>query len=176
MNQLLNKLEKKFGRYAVPDLIKYVIVLYCAGAALGLINENIYYSYLSLNVEAVLHGQIWRLFTYLIEPYGFNRGMGFIVSILFFAIQVNLFFLFGRSLEQAWGTFRFNVYFFMGVIGHVLVWDTSFRTVSVRLPVYLLVYVLCLCNHQSKHGVFVLVCDTDQGEVASNSGCGISLV
>ena len=79
MNQLLNKLEKKFGRYAVPDLIKYVIVLYCAGAALGLINENIYYSYLSLNVEAVLHGQIWRLFTYLIEPYGFNRGMGFIV-------------------------------------------------------------------------------------------------
>lgn len=96
MNQLLNKLEKKFGRYAVPDLIKYVIVLYCAGAALGLINENIYYSYLSLNVEAVLHGQIWRLFTYLIEPYGFNRGMGFIVSILFFAIQVNLFFLFGR--------------------------------------------------------------------------------
>ena len=45
MNQLLNKLEKKFGRYAVPDLIKYVIVLYCAGAALGLINENIYYSY-----------------------------------------------------------------------------------------------------------------------------------
>ena len=72
MNQLLNKLEKKFGRYAVPDLIKYVIVLYCAGAALGLINENIYYSYLSLNVEAVLHGQIWRLFTYLIEPYGFN--------------------------------------------------------------------------------------------------------
>ena len=114
MNQLLNKLEKKFGRYAVPDLIKYVIVLYCAGAALGLINENIYYSYLSLNVEAVLHGQIWRLFTYLIEPYGFNRGMGFIVSILFFAIQVNLFFLFGRSLEQAWGTFRFNMYFISG--------------------------------------------------------------
>ena len=92
MNQLLNKLEKKFGRYAVPDLIKYVIVLYCAGAALGLINEN----------------------TYLIEPYGFNRGMGFIVSILFFAIQVNLFFLFGRSLEQAWGTFRFNMYFISG--------------------------------------------------------------
>lgn len=114
MNQLLNKLERKFGKYAVPDLIKYVIVLYCVGAALGLINENIYYSYLSLNVEAVLHGQVWRLVTYLIEPYGFNPGMGFIVSILFFAIQVNLFFLFGRSLERAWGTFRFNMYFISG--------------------------------------------------------------
>lgn len=114
MNQLLNKLERRFGKYAVPDLIKYVIVLYCAGAALGLINEEIYYNYLALNIEAVLHGQVWRLVTYLIEPYGFNQGMGFIVSILFFAIQVNLFFLFGRSLERAWGTFRFNMYFISG--------------------------------------------------------------
>jgi hypothetical protein len=114
MNQLLNKLEKRFGRYAVPDLIRYIIVLYCAGAALGIINENIYYRYLSLNFQAIFHGQIWRLFTYLIEPYGFSSGMGFLVSILFFAIQVNLFFLFGRSLEQAWGTFRFNMYFVSG--------------------------------------------------------------
>ena len=64
MNQLLNKLERKYGKYAVPDLIKYVIVLYCAGAALGLIDNRIYYNYLSLNVEAVLHGQVWRLVTY----------------------------------------------------------------------------------------------------------------
>ena len=55
MNQLLNKLERKYGKYAVPDLIKYVIVLYCAGAALGVIDNRIYYNYLSLNVEAILH-------------------------------------------------------------------------------------------------------------------------
>lgn len=120
MNRLLNKLERKYGKYAVPDLIKYVIVLYCVGAALGLINENIYYDYLSLNVEAVLHGQVWRLVTYLIEPYGFNQGMGFIISILFFAIQVNLFFLFGRSLERAWGTFRFNMYFISGWLLNII--------------------------------------------------------
>ncbi|MBO5483852.1 MAG: hypothetical protein J5979_01420 [Lachnospiraceae bacterium] len=120
MNQFLNKLEKKFGRYAIPDLIRYVIVLYCAGAALGMINENIYYKYLSLNFDAIFHGQVWRLFTYLFEPYGFNRGMGFVISILFFAIQVNLFFLFGRSLEQAWGTFRFNMYFISGYLLNIL--------------------------------------------------------
>ena len=26
----------------------------------------------------------------------------------------------GRTLEAVWGSFRFNVYFFMGIIGHVL--------------------------------------------------------
>lgn len=116
MNNLLNKLERKFGRYAVPDLIKYVIVLYCVGAMIGIINPDIYYSYLCLNMEAVFHGQIWRLFTFLMEPYGFSRGLGFIVGLLFFMIQVNLFFMFGRTLEQAWGTFRFNMYFLSGYI------------------------------------------------------------
>ena len=120
MNQILNKLERKFGKYAIPDLIKYVVALYCAGAVLGMLNENIYYQYLSLNMEAVLHGQVWRLFTFLIEPYGFSRGMGIFISLLFFFFQVNLFFLFGRSLEQAWGTFRFNMYFFSGYLLNIL--------------------------------------------------------
>ncbi len=120
MDKFINKLEKKFGKYAVPDLIRYVIVLYCAGAAIGMLNPGIYYSYLCLDMKAVFHGQVWRLFTFLIEPYGFSKGLGMLLSILFFAIQVHLFFLFGRSLEQAWGTFRFNLYFFSGYILNIL--------------------------------------------------------
>ena len=120
MNQILNKLERKFGRYAIPDLIKYVVALYCAGAVIGMINETFYYQYLSLNFEAILHGQVWRLFTFLIEPYGFSKGMGFLISIIFFFFQVHLFFLFGRSLEQAWGTFRFNMYFFSGYLLNII--------------------------------------------------------
>lgn len=120
MDKFINKLERKFGKYAVPDLIRYVIILYCAGAAIGMLNPNIYYSYLCLDMRAVFHGQIWRLFTFLIEPYGFSKGLGMVFSILFFAIQVHLFFLFGRSLEQAWGTFRFNLYFFSGYILNIV--------------------------------------------------------
>lgn len=120
MNQFLNKLERKYGKYAIPDLIKYVIILYCAGAALGMLNEGIYYRYLCLDFHAIFRGQVWRLFTYLLEPYGFDSGMGFVMSILFFAIQINLFFLFGRSLEQAWGTFRFNLYFVSGYLLNIL--------------------------------------------------------
>lgn len=120
MNQFLDKLERKFGRYAIPDLIKYVVALYCAGAVIGIVKPEIYYQYLALNMEAVFHGQIWRLVTFLIEPYGFYSGMGIFISILFFLFQVNLFFLFGRSLEQAWGTFRFNMYFLSGYLFNVL--------------------------------------------------------
>ena len=38
MEKFLNALERKFGRYAVPDLIKYVVIIYCAGAVIGLVN------------------------------------------------------------------------------------------------------------------------------------------
>ena len=124
MNNILNKLERKFGRYAVPDLIKYVVMLYGAGAVIGILDSlngtNIYYNYLCLDVDAVFHGQIWRLFTYLLEPYGFMSGGGFLLSALFFLIQVQLFLMFGRSLEQAWGTFRFNMYFFSGYILNIV--------------------------------------------------------
>lgn len=127
MNKWINKLERKYGRYAIPDLIRYVVGLYCLGAALGLLtnlgifNENVYYAYFSLNMEAVFHGQVWRLFTYLLEPYGFSSGMGgFLFGILFLVIQVNLFLVFGRSLEQAWGSFRFNLYFLSGWFLNIL--------------------------------------------------------
>lgn len=105
MEKFLNALERKFGRYAVPDLIKYVVIIYCAGAVIGLVNPYFYYQYLSLNMNAVFHGQIWRLFTFLLEPSGFSSGSsmgGFLIGIIFFFFQVNLFFLFGRSLEAAW--------------------------------------------------------------------------
>ncbi len=121
MNQFLNRLEKKFGRYAIQDLTKYIIVLYCAGAALELLlGKAFYYNYLALDMRAVFHGQIWRLFTYLIEPYGYYQGMGMIISILFFAIQVSLFLMFGRTLEQVWGTFRFNMYFLSGYLLNIV--------------------------------------------------------
>ena len=115
MNQLLNKLERKFGRYAIQDLIKYVMVFYCAGAVISFINPYIYTRYLSLDFSAILHGQVWRLFTYLLEPLDAGGSMGgMVISVLFLLIEVNLFMLFGRSLEQAWGTFRFNMYLLSG--------------------------------------------------------------
>ncbi|MCH5268544.1 MAG: hypothetical protein J1E62_09400 [Lachnospiraceae bacterium] len=126
MNQWLNKMEKKYGKYAIPDLTRYVVGMYCIGAVLGMLDDitflrlNIYYKWLCLDMNAIFHGQIWRLFTYLLEPYGFYRGMGFVISVLFLVIQVNLFFMFGRSLEQAWGTFRFNLYFFSGYILNIV--------------------------------------------------------
>ena len=48
MNNWLDKLERKFSRYAIPNLITYIIILYAAGFALELINPTFYSQFLSL--------------------------------------------------------------------------------------------------------------------------------
>lgn len=112
MNQLLNKMEKKLGKYAIPNLMFYVTILYAVGAVICWQTPMIYFRYLMLDAEAILHGQIWRIVTFLMWPLSSNP----ILNVLVIYCYYNL----GRSLEYLWGTFRFNLYFFMGVIGHVL--------------------------------------------------------
>jgi uncharacterized paraquat-inducible protein A len=107
----LNKLERKIGKYAIPNLSLYLILGYVLGYVLEFINPNIVY-FLSLNPYLILHGQIWRLVTWIIiPPSDFDF---FTIIMLFFYYSV------GTSLERTWGTFYYNIYLFMGMIFTVL--------------------------------------------------------
>lgn len=112
----LRKMERKFGRYAIHNLMYYIIILYGMGIIISMFESSsgisIYSRYLSLNASAILQGQVWRIVTFLICPP--SRG------IFFNLIAMYLYYSLGTNLEQVWGTFRFNVYFFMGMLGHVL--------------------------------------------------------
>ena len=108
----LNKMERKFGKYAIHNLMFYIIVLYGCGFLIMNFAPAMYWSYLSLDVRAILHGQIWRLVTFLMYPPSSD--------FLFIVFSLYLYYMIGRQLEYQWGAFRFNVYFFVGVIGHIL--------------------------------------------------------
>ena len=57
----LNKMERKFGRYAIHNLSAYIIALYVAGYLLYFFAPASIFSYLTLEPYYILHGQIWRL-------------------------------------------------------------------------------------------------------------------
>ncbi len=116
MQKFILKLEKKLGRYAIPDLINYFIILYVASTIIGLFMPGLYYGYLALDFDAIFHRlEIWRIFTFILAP-----APGGFLGILFFVITVHLYYLFGHSLENVWGAFRFNLYFFGGIILTIL--------------------------------------------------------
>lgn len=117
---VLDRMERsRFGRFGIPNLMKYIIAINIAGAILGLINPEFYYRYLSLNVGAILQGQVWRVFTFVICPSGQLSGNP-IVSMFWFAIWTLVYYSIGSNLERLWGTFRFNLFYFGGLFWAVI--------------------------------------------------------
>ena len=107
----LNKMERKWGRYAVPNLMLWLIGAYSIGYILFQANPAII-EYLMLSPYHILHGQVWRLVTWIFMP-----STGSLFSLLIMAL---LYYQLGSALERTWGTFRFNVYIFSGMIFTVI--------------------------------------------------------
>lgn len=122
----LDKLERKFGRYAIPNLMYYIIIFYGVGFVLNLVNGSFYYQYLALDVGAILHGQVWRLATFIIQPPS--------DSLIFIVFAMYLYYMIGMQLERAWGAFRFNVYFFSGMFFHILAAFILYFVMGLALP------------------------------------------
>lgn len=108
-----DKFERKFSRYAIKNLMLYIIVLYAFGYIINMFYPAVYNAYFSLDAEAILHGQIWRIFTFIIQPPS-NTSIIFIFFVLYF------YYMIGNVLERVWGSFRFNLYFFTGILLHVI--------------------------------------------------------
>ena len=139
----LNKMERKFGRYAIHNLSAYIIALYVAGYLLYFFAPASIFSYLTLEPYYILHGQIWRLVTWILIPPE-SPGI-FTIIMLFFYYSL------GNSLEQTWGAFRYNVYIFMGMIstvlgafllyaifgGNVLFGNALFSTYYINMSIFL---------------------------------------
>lgn len=123
----LSKLERRFGKYAIPNLMYYIIIMYAGGFILQLINPSFYYQYLSLDASAILHGQIWRIITFMIQPPS--------TSVIFIIFALYLYYMIGTQLERAWGAFRFNVYFFAGILSHVLAAILVYLITGISLPI-----------------------------------------
>lgn len=113
---MINKLERKFGKYAIRNLMKYVVMLYVLGFIVYFISASkgvdIYRLYLSFDIDKILQGQVWRLVTFLVQPLDTN--------LFFMLIAVYLYYMIGNSLERAWGSFRFNLFYFGGVLFNIV--------------------------------------------------------
>lgn len=108
----MSKFERKFGKYAIKNLPLVIIICYATGFLLQLVAPQVFY-YFYLNPYLIIYNfQIWRLFTWLLVPPG---------SLSFFTlIMLYFYYSIGKSLENVWGTWRFNVYILSGVVFTIL--------------------------------------------------------
>ena len=69
-------------------------------------------SFLTFNLNALLHGEVWRLVTFVFVP-GYASPFALLIGLYFY-------YWIGSTLEQQWGTAKFNLYYFSGMLLTVL--------------------------------------------------------
>lgn len=112
----MKNLRRNFERFCfthrnkgIPNLMLYITL----GSALVYImtmfnGSYALYNTLCFNRDLILQGQIWRLFTYV---FTYNAG-----NIILTAVGLICYFSLGRAMEHLWGTLRFNLFYFSGMV------------------------------------------------------------
>ena len=122
MRNLLNRLERKLYRYNIPPFMRYLVFamagvflldLFAAMSSAYAYRQISVISYLTLNVGKVLHGEIWRLVTWLIVP---PSGTGTLWAL----ISVYFYYSIGTALENRWGVRRFFLYCVIGALANII--------------------------------------------------------
>lgn len=119
---LLDRLERKFGRFAIRRLPMYIVILNLFVYMLNLLDSN-YISFLYLIPSRVLHGEVWRLITYLFIP-----PMTSMQDVLWLFFAVYFYYMMATGLESEWGSFKFNIYYLIGMIG------TTIASFIIQMP------------------------------------------
>lgn len=107
----LDKLERRYGNKGIPNLMQWLVggqlLLYVATL---LLNRYELLGLLGLSRAGLLHGQVWRLFTFVFLPTSWGNPLLVFISLYFY-------YFLGNALENAWGTFRFNVFLACNMVG-----------------------------------------------------------
>lgn len=120
------KLERKFGRFVIKNITLVLIICYAAGYVLEAVNPEFLY-YLSLDPVEIVHGQVWRLVSWLLIPPP-ESNMFFAIIMLVFYYSI------GTTLERTWGTFHYNFYLFMGMLFTIMGSFLLMAYCNIRYP------------------------------------------
>lgn len=136
MKKLSNAIDRFCAlhpRLGVPGLMRYIVIANAALYILGLFDRSgMLYQVLFMDPQAVLHGQIWRLVSYVLIPS--SDGFWLIISLMFY-------YWLGESLERLWGSTKFTVYYVSGTLLTALASLLAYLIDGISVPIYGAVYV-----------------------------------
>jgi len=111
-NNLLARLQRKFGKFAIKNLMMYIVgtmgLIFAVEFIMGINLSGMF----AFNVAAIVQGEFWRVITFIFIPPG--------ASIIFIFFALYLYWIIGSSLENQWGAFKFNVFYLCGILGTII--------------------------------------------------------
>ena len=113
----MDNLRRRFERFCfkhrsigIPNLMLFVVLGNAVVYLMTMFTDNYaLYQLLCFDRTQILRGEVWRLISYVLTS--FDSG-----NIILVAISYLCYYSMGRAMENLWGTFRFNLFYFSGVI------------------------------------------------------------
>lgn len=133
----MNKLNRAIDRFCIlhpgfgiPNLMIYIVV---SNIAVGLLANFSsagaeFLQFFSFSLDGLLHGQVWRLVTFVFIPENLRPFWLFISCYFYYWI--------GSTLERQWGTAKFTVYYLGGMALTVLGVAIASILSGVDIPIY----------------------------------------
>ena len=109
----LHGIERRLGHLAFPGLIR-IIVAFNALVYLLMVKSPEFAQVLDLQPQKVYEGEVWRLVTYIFIPQVQPGGQ---LNLLWAFFYLSFLWMIGEGLEQAWGSFKLNCFYVVGMIG-----------------------------------------------------------
>ena len=97
--------------FGISNLMRYIVIGNVAVYLLMMLTRNAdanALNFLTFNLGSLLHGEIWRIITFIFVP---NYG-----GVFWLLIALYFYYWIGSTLEREWGTAKFNLYYFSGVL------------------------------------------------------------
>ena len=108
LNESIDRFCALHPRLGIPGLMRYIVIANALIYVVSIFDKSgLLLSALAMSPEAVLHGQVWRLATYVLIPT--NGGFWLVVSLMFY-------YWLGDALERLWGSAKFTIYYLSGTL------------------------------------------------------------
>ena len=122
MKKMYDAVERfcaRHPRFGIPNLMRYIVIGNVVVYFLSMLSRNTdaaALDFLAFNLNSLLHGEIWRIVTYIFVP-GYSSPFTLLIALYFY-------YWIGSTLEREWGTPKFTLYYLGGaaltVVGVIL--------------------------------------------------------
>ena len=112
LNQWIDRFAYSHPRFGIPTLMLYIVIANAVTYILTLFAGAAALSFLEFDLYHVLHGEVWRLVTFVLLPFTYRP-----ISLF---IMLSFCYFVGGTLEREWGTAKFTLYYLSGMLFSVL--------------------------------------------------------
>lgn len=116
LSAAVDRFAYKHPRFGIPNLMKFIVIGSVIVYLLAIFAGYEAVSFLMFRWDAITHGELWRLITFIFMPGYYTTG-----DVLWLALFLYMYYMIGNVLEREWGTAKFTLYYLSGVVLTIIV-------------------------------------------------------